>query len=112
MTFQREDPLSQCVHDVLQCRLVRHIEEVLLIRVAGNELDFLQEGFRVDSSTVVVTQDLEQSEARGFQVPERDMGTAGSEGPGTRRDGLTAMAYMVMLSLSLSVTACSSCGLS
>lgn len=29
-----------------------------------------------------------------------------------KREGLTAMAYMVMLSLSLSPTACSSCGLS
>lgn len=68
LTFQREDPLSQRVRDVLQRRLVRHIEEVLLIRVAGDELDFLQKGFGVDSSTVVITQNLDKTQSKALRT--------------------------------------------
>lgn len=109
LTFQGEDPLSQRVHDVFERRLVRHVEEVLLVWVAGDELDLLQEGLRVDPAAVVVTQNL-QREPEGAssgegQIKIQDSGA--SEGA-----GLTAMAYMVMLSRSLSATACGSCRLS
>lgn len=57
-TFQTEDAFSKCVHNVLQRRLVRHIEEVLVIRVAGDVLDLTEEGLRVDSTPVVVAKYL------------------------------------------------------
>lgn len=58
-TLYTEYPLSQCIHDVLQGRLVGHVEEVLLVRITGNEFDLLEEGFRVDPTPIVVAQDLE-----------------------------------------------------
>lgn len=75
-TFQGENPLSQCIHDILQRRLIGHVEEVLLIRVASYELDFLQEGFRVDSSTVIIAQNLEEPQSirtREFQVKSQSL---------------------------------------
>lgn len=41
LTFQGEDPLSQRIYNVFERRLVRHVEEVLLVWVAGDELDLL-----------------------------------------------------------------------
>lgn len=110
LTFQGEDPLSQRIHNVFERRLVRHVEEVLLVWVAGDELDLLQEGLRVDPTAVVVTQNLqkerrEKERVQGGPIRIQESGT--SEGA-----GLTAMAYMVMLSCSLSATACGSCRLS
>ncbi len=57
-TFQTEDAFSECIHNILQCRLVCHIKEVFVIRVTGDVLDLIEEGLRVDSSTVVVAEDL------------------------------------------------------
>lgn len=57
-TFQAEDPLPECIDDVLQRRLIRHIEEVFVVRVTGNVLDFIEEGLWIDSSAVVVAEDL------------------------------------------------------
>lgn len=72
LTFQGEDPLSQRVHNVFERRFVRHVEEVLLIWVTGNELDLLQERLRVDLKAVVVAQDLQEecreSQKEGVQV--------------------------------------------
>lgn len=112
LTFQGEDPLSQRIYNVFERRLVRHVEEVLLVWVAGDELDLLQEGLRVDPTAVVVTQNLheEHRESQKKRVqggPIRIQESGASEGV-----GLTAMAYMVMLSRSLSATACGSCRLS
>lgn len=112
LTFQGEDPLSQRIYNVFERRLVRHVEEVLLVWVAGDELDLLQEGLRVDPTAVVVTQNLqkERRESQKERVqggPIRILESGTSEGA-----GLTAMAYMVMLSRSLSATACGSCRLS
>lgn len=58
LTFQTEDALSKRIHNVLQRSLIRHVEEVLVVRVTGDVLDFIEEGLRVDSSAVVVAKDL------------------------------------------------------
>lgn len=57
-TFQTEDAFSESIHNILQRSLIGHIEEVFVIWVTGNVLDFIEEGLRVDSSTVVVAEDL------------------------------------------------------
>lgn len=57
-TFQTEDAFSKSIHNILQRSLIGHIKEVLVIWVAGNVLDFTEEGLGVDSSTVVVAEDL------------------------------------------------------
>lgn len=112
LTFQGEDPLSQRIYNVFERRLVRHVEEVLLVWVAGDELDLLQEGLRVDPTAVVVTQNL-QKERRESQKERVQGGPIRIQESGTSEGaGLTAMAYMVMLSRSLSATACGSCRLS
>lgn len=40
-TFQAEDPVPQRIDDVLQGRLIRHVEEVLVIGVTGDVFDFI-----------------------------------------------------------------------
>lgn len=57
-TFQTEDALSKSIHNILQRSLIGHIKEVFVIWVAGNVLDFTEEGLGVDSPTVVVAEDL------------------------------------------------------
>ncbi len=57
-TFQTEDAFSKCIHNILQRWLIRHIKEVFIIWVAGDVLDFIEEGLRVDSSAVVVAKYL------------------------------------------------------
>lgn len=68
LTFQAENPLSQSIHDVLERCLVGDVEEVFVIGVAGDELDLVQKGLRVDSSPVVITQDLVGNKTRGSGV--------------------------------------------
>ena len=41
LTFQTEDPVPQGVDNVLQGRLVGHVEEVLIIGVTGDVFDFI-----------------------------------------------------------------------
>lgn len=57
-TFQTEDPIPERVHNVLQGRLISHLEEVLVIGVTGDILDFIQECLWVDSTPVVVAKHL------------------------------------------------------
>lgn len=57
-TFQAEDPVPQGIHDVVEGCLVRHVEEILLVGVAGDVLDLTDEGFGVLLPTNVVPEDL------------------------------------------------------
>lgn len=41
LTFQAEDPVPQGIHDVFQGCLVRHVEEMLVVRVTGDGFDFV-----------------------------------------------------------------------
>lgn len=61
-TFKAEDPISQRVHNVIQGCLVRHVEEVLFIWVAGNVFDFIDERVGVFLPADVVAQDLGRTE--------------------------------------------------
>lgn len=58
LTFQAENPFPQGIHDVFERRFVRDIEEVFVVRVARYEFNFIQKGFGVDSSSVIITQHL------------------------------------------------------
>lgn len=63
---------------------------MLLIRVAGDELDLLQEGLRVDPTSVVGTEDLREDrrEIQNAVKANRDSGVRGRRGDGTHSDGV------------------------
>lgn len=58
-TFQSEDAISQGIHNVIQCRFVRHIEEVFIVGVAGDVLDLRDERLWVLLPADVMTENLE-----------------------------------------------------
>lgn len=60
-TFQGEDAVAQGVHDVVERGLVRHVEEVLVVGVAGDVFDLGDERLGVLLPSDVVTEDLEGS---------------------------------------------------
>lgn len=60
VTFQSEDAISQCINNVVERSFVRNIEKIFVVRVAGDELDLLNESFRVLLSPDVMTQDLKK----------------------------------------------------
>lgn len=60
VTFQSEDAISQCINNVVERGFVRNIEKIFVVRVAGDELDLLNESFRVLLSPDVMTQDLKK----------------------------------------------------
>lgn len=59
-TFQTEDPLAQSIHNVFQGSFVGHVEEMLVVRIAGDVFDLTEESLWVDPSTVIVAQHLEK----------------------------------------------------
>ena len=70
-TFQREDTVPQGVHNVIQCCLVRHVEEVFVVGVAGDVLDLVNEGPRVLLPADVMAQDLGTRAGRRRKVGGR-----------------------------------------
>ena len=71
-TFQREDAVAQGVHDIVQRGLVRHVEEVFVVGVAGDVLDLVNEGPRVLLPSDVVAQDLGTRVGGGGRWEEGD----------------------------------------
>lgn len=78
-TFQGEDAIAQGVHDVVERGLVRHVEEVLVVGVAGDVFDLGDERLGVLLPSDVVTEDLEGSvgEKRRESLSERAAGGRG-----------------------------------
>lgn len=58
LTFQAKYPLPQRVHYVFECCFICDIKEMLVIWVARYKFYLVQKGFGVDSSSVIITQDL------------------------------------------------------
>lgn len=58
-TFQTENAFPESIHDVLQRWLICHIKEVLVVWVTGDVLNLIEESLGVDSSAVVVAEDLQ-----------------------------------------------------
>lgn len=56
-TLQAEDFLSQSIDDILQCRFIRHAEE-MFFGICGDILDFPQKGLGIDASPIVVAKNL------------------------------------------------------
>lgn len=81
-TFQGEDAVAQGVHDVVERGLVRHVEEVLVVGVAGDVFDLGDERLGVLLPSDVVTEDLEGSvgEKRRESLSERAAGGGGATG--------------------------------
>jgi len=71
VTFQAEDAVAQGVHDVVEGGLVADVEEVFLIRVAGDVLDLADEILWVLLPAEVVPQHLRRGDAAsaGGRVP-------------------------------------------
>lgn len=64
ITFQSEDPISQSVHDVVQRSFVRHVEKILLVRIAGDILDLVDESLRVLLFPDVISQNLKPGKGK------------------------------------------------
>lgn len=58
-TFESENTVAQGVHDVIECGFIGHIEEVFVIRVAGDVLDLIDERLRILLPADVMTQNLQ-----------------------------------------------------
>lgn len=67
-TFQGEDAIAQGVHNVIESGLVRHVEEVLVVGVAGDVFNLGDERLGVLLPSDVMAEDLEGS------VGEREEG--------------------------------------
>lgn len=60
-TFQSEDAIAQGIHDVVERSFIRHIEEVFVVRIAGDELNLRDERLRVLLPADIMTKNLEPS---------------------------------------------------
>lgn len=57
-TFQGEDAVAKGVHDVIERGFVRHVEEVLVVGVAGDVFNLRDERLGVLLPSDVMTEDL------------------------------------------------------
>lgn len=89
LTFQTEDPFPESIHNVFQSSLICDIEEMFVIRVAGDVFDLFQKGFWINSSPVVITKNLDWRRERKKKtlriLPSSESVSAGGE-DGARRD--------------------------
>lgn len=46
-TFQSEDAIAQSIHNIVERSFIGHIEEVFVVRIAGDILDLSDERVRV-----------------------------------------------------------------
>lgn len=61
LTLQSEDATAQGVHNTQQGHLIRHVEEVLLLGLAGDRFDLIHKRLDLIQTlilTIVITQDL------------------------------------------------------
>lgn len=59
-TFQGEDAVAKGVHDVIERGFVRHVEEVLVVGVAGDVFNLGDERLGVLLPSDVMSEDLER----------------------------------------------------